>query len=66
MDPSVVDPLFDAFGPFLLPAVVFAAGVVGYGVLFLVGRLLDDERTAEWSTGTSAGSDESAETDREG
>jgi hypothetical protein len=59
MDLSVVDALLEAFGPFLFPVLLFAAGVVGYGVLFLAGRLLD----AEW-TGTTEGSDDAAETDR--
>jgi hypothetical protein len=53
----VVDALFDAFGPFLLPAAVFAAGTVGYGVLLLAGRLLTSGTTAE-------AEDEAADTDR--
>jgi len=36
-----VDALLDAFGPFVIPAVVFAAGAVGYGLLFFAGRMLD-------------------------
>lgn len=31
--------LVDTFGPFLIPVVVFAAGVVGYGVLVVLNRL---------------------------
>lgn len=29
----------EAFGPFLVPAVVFAAGLVGYGALYALARL---------------------------
>ncbi|PSQ10707.1 hypothetical protein BRC93_08375 [Halobacteriales archaeon QS_5_70_15] len=64
MDPSVVDRLLDAFGPFLFPVALFAAGAVGYAVLFLAARLLDRERTegtTGWSTGTS---DDGGDTDR--
>lgn len=64
MDLPVVDALLEAFGPFLFPVLLFAAGVVGYGVLFLAGRLLDDERTTGWSTGTTERGDEAADTER--
>jgi membrane protein DedA with SNARE-associated domain len=30
--------LWRSFGPFLIPAAVFVAGVVGYGVLYLLSR----------------------------
>ncbi len=36
---SVLDTLVDTFGPFLIPVAVFAAGLVGYGVLFALSRL---------------------------
>jgi hypothetical protein len=29
----------EAFAPFLIPAAVFAAGLVGYGVLYALARL---------------------------
>jgi hypothetical protein len=34
----VVDSVVETFGPFLIPVVVFGAGVVGYGVLYLLTR----------------------------
>ena len=67
MDLSVVGALLEAFGPFLFPVALFAAGVVGYGVLFLAGRLLDDEGTTEWPTGPTGpteGSDDATDTER--
>ena len=33
----------DIFGPFLIPAVVFLLGVVGYGLVILWGRIRDSE-----------------------
>ena len=36
---SVLDDIVGTFGPFLIPAVVFAAGLVGYGVLFLINKM---------------------------
>ncbi|MEF8908246.1 MAG: hypothetical protein V5A13_10325 [Haloarculaceae archaeon] len=33
-----VDPLVEAFGPFLIPVVVFVLGVAGYGMLWLLSR----------------------------
>jgi hypothetical protein len=56
MDIAVVEVLFDAFGPFLLPAALFAAGVVGYGILLLTGRLLTSE--------TADAGDDTADADR--
>jgi hypothetical protein len=35
----VVDTLVSTFGPFLIPAVLFALGVVGYLVIVAIGRL---------------------------
>jgi hypothetical protein len=32
------------FGPFLIPATVFAVGVVGYAALYLVSRWLSGDR----------------------
>jgi hypothetical protein len=65
MDIPVVDAVLRAFGPFLIPAAVFAAGVVGYGVLFLAERLLDDEGPTGWPTGTTEGSDDPTDTERQ-
>ncbi len=31
--------LVDAFGPFLIPVVVFALGLIGYGLLLLLTRV---------------------------
>jgi hypothetical protein len=33
----------DIFGPFLIPAVLFVLGVVGYGVVLLFNRIRGDE-----------------------
>lgn len=63
MDISGVDALLGAFGPFLLPVVLFAAGVVGYGFLFLVGRLMAAEGTG-WRTETTDGSDDTTDAER--
>ncbi len=35
----VIDALVETFGPFLIPVVVFAAGLVGYGLLYALSRL---------------------------
>ena len=64
MDISVVDALLDTFGPFLFPVALFVVGVIGYGVLFLAGRWLDDEGTTEWSRGTTERSDDATDTER--
>ncbi|MEF8842448.1 MAG: hypothetical protein V5A62_12620 [Haloarculaceae archaeon] len=63
MDVSGVDALLDAFGPFFLPVALFAAGVVGYGFLFLVGRLMAAEG-AGWWTETAEGSDDTTDAER--
>ena len=34
----VVDALVETFGPFLIPATIFAIGVIGYGILILLTR----------------------------
>jgi hypothetical protein len=34
----VVDTIVQTFGPFLIPAVLFVVGVVGYAVLILMTR----------------------------
>ena len=34
-----VDALVSVFGPFVIPAILFALGVVGYLVLLALGRL---------------------------
>jgi len=36
--------LVDAFGPFLIPVVVFVFGLVGYGLLLLLTRVLSESR----------------------
>lgn len=36
-----LDPLVSTFGPFVLPVLLFAAGLVGYLVVVAAGRLLD-------------------------
>ena len=33
----------DIFGPFLIPAVVFLLGVIGYGLVILWSRIQDGE-----------------------
>lgn len=38
----MLDTLVQAFGPFLVPAVVFAVAVVGYLLLYLLSRTLED------------------------
>lgn len=43
----VVDTLFDTFGPFLVPVVLFVAGAVGYAVLLFAGRLLTSGAATE-------------------
>ncbi|WP_255149616.1 hypothetical protein [Halorarius halobius] len=40
----MLDALVAAFGPFLVPAVLFGVGVVGYLLLYLLSRLLGDEQ----------------------
>jgi hypothetical protein len=34
----IVDAVIETFGPFLIPATVFAVGAVGYGLLILLSR----------------------------
>jgi hypothetical protein len=34
----IVDTLVSTFGPFLIPVVVFALGVVGYLIIVVIGR----------------------------
>lgn len=36
-----LDALVSAFGPFVLPVLVFALGLVGYLLLVAAGRLVD-------------------------
>jgi len=45
MSASLWADLFARFGPFLIPAVVFAVGVVFYGFLWLLTRWRDGEGT---------------------
>ena len=35
----ILDALVDTFGPFLIPAAVFGAGLIGYGLLYAISRL---------------------------
>jgi hypothetical protein len=37
---AFVDAMVSTFGPFLIPVTVFAIGVLGYAILFLVTRAL--------------------------
>lgn len=39
---GLVETLVGTFGPFLIPATVFAVGVLGYGLLYLVSRWLPE------------------------
>ena len=50
MDIPVADALLGSFGPFLLPVALFAAGVIGYGVLLFAGRLLSADGSPAWRT----------------
>jgi hypothetical protein len=50
MDSSLVDALVGAFGPFLFPVALFAAGLIGYGVLFLADRIQSPNPTDQWRT----------------
>lgn len=59
-----MDVLFETFGPFLVPAVLFVAGAVCYGVLLLAGRLLAPGVTSEWPTETSEPDEDTADADR--
>jgi hypothetical protein len=36
---GVIDLLVDTFGPFLIPVAIFAAGLLGYGLLFALSKL---------------------------
>ncbi|WP_276257516.1 hypothetical protein [Haloglomus litoreum] len=52
---SVVEGMVQTFGPFLIPVTVFAIGLVGYTVLYLVSRQLrpdEDEGVVNLSAGT--------------
>lgn len=42
---GIVEGLVGTFGPFLIPAVVFAAGVAGYTTLLFLNRHLANEET---------------------
>jgi hypothetical protein len=64
MDPSLVEALVGAFGPFLLPVLLFAAGLIGYGVLFLAGRVLSPNPTDEWRAETDDVGEGTADPDR--
>jgi hypothetical protein len=44
MQSAVVRDLVQVFGPFLIPVVVFGAGFVGYGLLWLVMQWRRDEQ----------------------
>ena len=58
----VVDTLFEIFGPFLVPAVLFVVGAVGYGLLLLADRLLSPRDDLEWRPETPE-ADEEADRD---
>lgn len=40
----MLDAVVQTFGPFLIPAVVFAIGVVGYLLLYLLSRSATSDR----------------------
>lgn len=68
MDLSVVDTLVGVFGPFLFPVFLFAAGVVGYVVLYLLNGLrVSEDRPAwrEWRTDGAETGEETADVDRQ-
>ena len=64
MEPPLVDALLGAFGPFLFPVLLFAAGAVGYGVLFLVARLRGSSGTVEWGPEPSESGEDAGDADR--
>ena len=64
MDASLVDALVGAFGPFLFPVALFAAGLIGYGVLFLADRVRSPNPTDGWRAETDDVGEGSAESDR--
>jgi hypothetical protein len=60
---SGFEALVRTFGPFLIPVTVFAIGVVGYSVLYLVsGYLREDD--SDGAVNLSAGTPETSATDR--
>jgi len=61
---SVVEGMVRTFGPFLIPVTVFAIGVVGYTVLFLVSRQFRPD-TEEGVVNLSAGTPERSATDND-
>jgi hypothetical protein len=61
---SVVEGMVRTFGPFLIPVTVFAIGVVGYTVLFLVSRKLRPDEE-EGVVNLSAGTPERSATDND-
>lgn len=64
MDSSLVDALVGAFGPFLFPVLLFVAGLIGYGVLFLADRVPSPNSTDEWRTETDDVGEGTADPDR--
>lgn len=38
---TLIEMLFRTFGPFVIPTTIFALGLFGYGVLFLLNRWFD-------------------------
>ena len=64
MDASLVDALVGAFGPFLFPVLLFAAGLIGYGVLFLADRIQSPNPTDQWRTDPEDVGEGQTESDR--
>lgn len=45
---SLLSGVVETFGPFLIPAFVFAAGAVGYLGLLALNRLLGTDEASKW------------------
>jgi hypothetical protein len=61
---SVVEGVVETFGPFLIPVTVFAIGIVGYTVLYLMSRQFRRE-SEEGVVNLSAGTPERSATDND-
>lgn len=38
LPPAILDVLYETFGPFVVPAAIFVAGLVGYALLLVLTR----------------------------
>jgi hypothetical protein len=61
---SVLEGMVETFGPFLIPVTVFAIGIVGYTVLYLVSRQFRPDEEAG-VVNLSAGTPERSATDKD-